>query len=83
MIIYLIYQTTKATYLVMKVTYATCYFSFCEIIHISLFQLHLLSADEFRQMYPDFDHFLAIRKEMDPTGLFLNDYLKRVLGVTE
>ena len=38
-----------------------------------------------RGSYPgaNVDKFLAIRKRMDPAGVFLNDYLKEVLGVKE
>ncbi|SDX35213.1 FAD-linked oxidoreductase [Amycolatopsis xylanica] len=43
-------------------------------------KMHTLGADDFRRLYPRFDDFLAVRKEVDPAGLFSNAYLDRVLG---
>ncbi|MBK1784493.1 D-arabinono-1,4-lactone oxidase [Prauserella cavernicola] len=43
-------------------------------------KLHDLEAEDLRQRYPRFDDFLAVRKEVDPAGVFTNDYLDRVLG---
>lgn len=42
-------------------------------------KLHTLSAAELRDRYPMYEHFLALRRELDPHGLFLNDYLKTLL----
>ncbi len=37
-----------------------------------------LSADTFRQMYPRLDDFLAVRRRVDPTGLFTSDLSRRL-----
>jgi L-gulonolactone oxidase len=43
-------------------------------------KLHTLDAERLRPLYPRFDDVLRVREELDPTGLFRNDYLDRVLG---
>lgn len=43
-------------------------------------KLHTLGADYFRDRYARFDDFVAIRDQLDPTRLFSNAYLDRVLG---
>lgn len=43
-------------------------------------KLHTLDAERLRPLYPRFDDFLAVRRKLDPTGLFGNAYLERVLG---
>jgi L-gulonolactone oxidase len=43
-------------------------------------KMHCLDAATLRTRYPRFDEFLAVRKRVDPTGVFRNDYLDRVLG---
>ena len=43
-------------------------------------KLHTLDASRLRRLYPRFDDFLAVRRKLDPTGLFGNAYLERVLG---
>lgn len=35
---------------------------------------------EFREMYPSFSKWCAIRQKLDPTGMFLNPYMERVLS---
>ncbi len=45
-------------------------------------KLHCLSADEIADLYPELPAFQAIRAEMDPQGIFTNDYLAR-LGLAE
>ena len=37
-----------------------------------------LSAERFRQMYPRLDDFLAVRREVDPAGLFNSDLARRL-----
>jgi FAD/FMN-containing dehydrogenase len=32
-------------------------------------------------VYPELDRFLAVRAELDPHGLFLNDYFRELLGL--
>tara|TARA_A100001391_G_scaffold184201_1_gene151879 strand:- start:24879 stop:26246 length:1368 start_codon:yes stop_codon:yes gene_type:complete len=41
-------------------------------------KLHGLGAAQLRELYPRFDDFLAIRRELDPQGRLLNDHLKRL-----
>jgi len=43
-------------------------------------KMHSCDAATLRTRYPRFDEFLAVRKRVDPTGVFRNDYLDRVLG---
>jgi L-gulonolactone oxidase len=43
-------------------------------------KLHTLDAARLRPRYPLFDQVLAVRREVDPRGLFTNHYLDRVLG---
>jgi FAD/FMN-containing dehydrogenase len=35
-----------------------------------------MTKDRLKQLYPHFDDFVGVRREMDPEGLFLNDYLR-------
>ena len=44
-------------------------------------KMHRLGAPELSARYPRFADFVALRDELDPTGVFANDYLDRVLGV--
>ncbi|MFP1682154.1 D-arabinono-1,4-lactone oxidase [Alloalcanivorax sp. C16-1] len=41
-------------------------------------KLHSLGARELRALYPRFDDFQAIRRELDPRGRLLNAHLKRL-----
>lgn len=43
-------------------------------------KLHRLDAEELRSRYPRFDDFVALRDEVDPTGVFANPYLEHTLG---
>jgi len=43
-------------------------------------KMHTLDAAALRERYPRFDDFVALRTKLDPTGLFANPYLDRVLG---
>jgi FAD-linked oxidoreductase len=43
-------------------------------------KLHYQDAASLRSLYPRFDDFVAVRKRLDPAGLFANEYLDRVLG---
>jgi len=38
-------------------------------------KLNTLSASDFRDLYPRWDDFKSIRRELDPEGRFLNEYL--------
>jgi FAD/FMN-containing dehydrogenase len=39
---------------------------------------HTMKAVELKQLYPMWDEFQRFRKEFDPNGIFLNDYLKSI-----
>ncbi|HKS46661.1 MAG TPA: D-arabinono-1,4-lactone oxidase [Amycolatopsis sp.] len=43
-------------------------------------KMHDLDAVALAKLYPHFDDFLRVRKEVDPAGVFSNAYLDRVLG---
>ncbi|MDQ7879908.1 D-arabinono-1,4-lactone oxidase [Microbacterium sp. QXD-8] len=43
-------------------------------------KMHTLGAETFRERYPRFDDFVALRDRLDPGRLFRNPYLDRVLG---
>ena len=43
-------------------------------------KLHPLGAAELEALYPRFAEVAALRRELDPDGLFLNDHLRRVFG---
>lgn len=43
-------------------------------------KLHELHAAELAGRYPRVGEFLAVRRQVDPTGVFANAYLDRVLG---
>lgn len=42
-------------------------------------KVHSHTARELRDLYPQWDDFLALRERLDPTGRFLNDYLREML----
>ena len=42
--------------------------------------VHDLGAPQLRSLYPRFDDFRALRRQLDPRGLFLNPHLAAVLG---
>jgi L-gulonolactone oxidase len=41
---------------------------------------HYQTAATLRDRYRDWDRFQAIRRRLDPDGIFANDYVRRVLG---
>ena len=43
-------------------------------------KLHNLGAAELAERYPRFEDFRAVRRSVDPEGLFRNTYLDKVLG---
>ena len=45
-------------------------------------KMHSLTARELRPLYPRWDDFQAVRRQLDPDGLFLNPYLRTILGET-
>jgi FAD/FMN-containing dehydrogenase len=42
-------------------------------------KVHTRTAAELRDLYPEWERFQAVRHRWDPDGLFMNDYLRRVL----
>ncbi|CAG8665054.1 12442_t:CDS:2, partial [Racocetra persica] len=38
---------------------------------------HTMFKHELEKAYPKFQDFIKLQKQLDPTGLFLNPYLKR------
>ena len=44
-------------------------------------KLHTAKAAELKNLYPRWDDFLKIRGDIDPTGKFLNPYLKGLFGI--
>ncbi|HUY78924.1 MAG TPA: D-arabinono-1,4-lactone oxidase, partial [Ktedonobacterales bacterium] len=42
-------------------------------------KLHTQDAASLRALYPHYDDFRRVRATLDPQGLFLNDYLRRLL----
>jgi FAD/FMN-containing dehydrogenase len=45
-------------------------------------KLHSLTARELQPLYPRWDEFQAVRRRLDPDGLFLNPYLRTIFGAT-
>lgn len=45
-------------------------------------KMHTLEAGQLAERYPMFESFLQHRQAQDPDGVFLNDYLRRLLGET-
>lgn len=43
-------------------------------------KMHSLASETLQELYPKFDDFRAVRDRLDPTRLFTNPYLERVLG---
>jgi L-gulono-1,4-lactone dehydrogenase len=41
---------------------------------------HFLTVDELAPLYPEWDRFAAVRRRLDPGGLFANAHVRRVLG---
>ncbi|SDS07441.1 FAD/FMN-containing dehydrogenase [Nocardioides scoriae] len=43
-------------------------------------KLHFLTRDRLHALYPRADDFTALRRELDPAGMFLNDHLRPLFG---
>lgn len=43
-------------------------------------KMHTRDAAYLRGVYPKMQDFLDVRRQLDPLGVFLNDYLRKVLG---
>ncbi len=44
-------------------------------------KMHFLEAKDLKELYPNWNSFHNIRRELDPQGIFLNPYLKKLFGV--
>jgi L-gulonolactone oxidase len=44
-------------------------------------KMHYLSAKELAPLYPRWNDFQQLRRELDPRGMFMNAYLERLLGI--
>ena len=43
-------------------------------------KLHFLTPEQLRERYPQAGEFIAVRRELDPEGMFLNDHLRPLLA---
>jgi FAD/FMN-containing dehydrogenase len=43
-------------------------------------KLHFLTPERLHALYPEADEFIAVRRELDPQGVFLNDHLRPLLA---
>ena len=43
-------------------------------------KIHSLGAEQLTRLYPRFDEFNALRRELDPQGRLLNAHLSKVFG---
>ena len=39
-------------------------------------KLHFLTPEQLAERYPESRRFIAVRREFDPAGIFLNDHLR-------
>ena len=45
-------------------------------------KLHFLTPEQLAERYPESERFIAIRRELDPEGVFLNDHLRPLFAWT-
>jgi FAD/FMN-containing dehydrogenase len=45
-------------------------------------KMHTLTAATLATRYPGWEDFLRVRARLDPNGVFLNDYLRGIFGVS-
>ncbi len=43
-------------------------------------KIHNLDGSQLSSLYPEYQRFIEVRNQLDPEGVFTNDYLRRVLG---
>jgi FAD/FMN-containing dehydrogenase len=43
-------------------------------------KLHFLTPERLHALYPEADAFIALRRELDPEGVFLNDHLRELFA---
>jgi len=46
-------------------------------------KMHTRTAEDLAGLYPMWERFLDVRRRMDPAGLFLNDHLRALLGLSK
>ena len=44
-------------------------------------KMHTQTAESLSKIYPKWNEFQALRQELDPNGIFLNPYVKRIFGI--
>lgn len=44
-------------------------------------KMHSVSADQLSKLYPRLQDFLTVREQLDPNGIFLNDYVAELFGI--
>ena len=44
-------------------------------------KMNWATVTDLQPQYPRFDAFVALRAAVDPNGMFLNRYLRRILGL--
>jgi len=44
-------------------------------------KMHTMRTEHIRAAYPRLDDFLQVRNELDPNGLFLNDYVRQLFDI--
>jgi FAD-linked oxidoreductase len=44
-------------------------------------KIHSMDAVRLSEAYPKWHEFLAVRSELDPQGIFVNDYLRELFGI--
>jgi FAD/FMN-containing dehydrogenase len=45
-------------------------------------KMHTMTASQLAPRYPRWEDFCRLRAALDPKGIFLNPYLKTMLGIT-
>jgi FAD/FMN-containing dehydrogenase len=67
----------------------TDYWPFLRAIHETLHQfaarphwgkLHFMTRERLEELFPRFDRFVELRRELDPDGVFLNDHLRELFA---
>ena len=43
-------------------------------------KMNFLTAEDWKRAFPLLDRFVAVRRRMDPNGIFLNDWLRPILA---
>jgi FAD-linked oxidoreductase len=46
-------------------------------------KMHFLGADDLAPLYPEWATFQEVRRSLDPNGVFVNDYVRRIFGLAD